>query len=375
MRTLQFAIASALLAGCASGPVDLTGAKIIDVRVFAYTERPGVSSDTNVELMKAEQIPCAANEMRVAVEVRAIPAGASESEVFSSGGGLKERVKASPGDYKEFGIDDPYDYEQSHTFDMRQIDFTVSDAIVVERIGERGSGGMYSSSTDRLELEDVLFKLDQRKATMTGFELVTIPKFAPEKKVTKTWKPNRSCQTRTLINGAGGDLNHRRGDPGPRVTVYVTKANTEFGEVMLALVDHAKGSQYVLADLGAPHTFVAGGGKGVEGTSVEAGGDGGDGGTIQIVLDKRFAELEPNLKWEAPGGAGGRGVSDGRAGAPGQGTVKVSEDAIKVLAKRRDLPAGVTLIDPPPPEDPKPSKGTKAAPKGSKAPPKGPAKK
>ncbi|NUP12666.1 MAG: hypothetical protein HOW73_42040 [Polyangiaceae bacterium] len=354
--------------GCASGPVDLAGAKVLDVRVFAYSNRPGPVSESNLELSKEEKMPCEASEMRVAVEVRAIRAGGSAAEVFSSGGGLADRIKANPAAYKDFAIEDARGYEASHTFDLREVDFTVGDSIQMERIGTKTTTSMSGASEgERLDLEEVLFRLDQKKGATSGFELVAIPKFAPDKKVTRTWAANRGCEKKTVIAAAAGDLNHRNGDPGPRVTVYVTKAKSEAGEVVLAFAEHAKGNKWVVLDLGTPHTFVAAGGDGVSGTSVEPGGDGGQGGTIQILVDKRFPDLQSNLQFEAPGGRGGRGSQDGKDGAPGEGAVKTSDDVIKVLAKRGDLPSGLSLIDPPPPEEPK-SKGPKPKEPKPKAP-------
>jgi len=366
-----------LLSGCASGPVSLSGAKVTDVRMYAYTGRPGAPADVSVDLTKADQVPCDATEINLAVEVRAVLAGATREEVFSSGGGMKERIKANPGDYKGVAIGSPYDYEQSHTFDMRALDFQVSDGITLERHGKTNSGGMYSSGSDELELEQVKFRLDHKKAALTGFEIIAFVKDAPDKKATRTWKPNLSCNQKTLVIGGAGDLEHTSGDPGPIVTVYVTKATGPTGETVLAMVEYAEGpegapktqrTQFVLLPVGGPHVFVSQGGNGVDESSARPGGKGGAGGTVQILVDDRHPDLQTGLSWEAPGGRGGRGGPDGPPGSPGQGGVKVAGVKKAFGKKVADLPKGVTLVDPveapeppkpPRPEPPKPPKPKK----------------
>lgn len=353
----QLLLASALLAGCASGPVSLAGAKVSDVRVFAFTGKPGAPTDS-VDLTKLDQVPCDATEINLAVEVRAVLAGADREELYASGGGLKERIKASPAEYQGVDVGSAYDYEQSHMFDMRSLDFQVSPGVTVERQGNTNSGGMYSSGSDQLALEQVKFRLDHKKAALTGFEITTFVKDAPDRKATRSWKPNPSCNQKTLSIGGAGDLEHTSGDPGPTMTVYVTRANGPAGETALAMVEDKEGTRFVLLPIGGPHVFVSQGGNGVDESSARPGGNGGAGGIVQILVDDRHPELQTGLSWEAPGGRGGRGGPDGQPGPAGQGGIKLA-DVKKVFGKRiADLPKGVTLVDPvEAPEPPKPPKG------------------
>lgn len=339
-----------VLLGCSSGPVSLEGAKVVDVRVYAYaTTAEGGEPADGKDLAKADQLPCLATELRLAIEVRAVPQGGTKPEVFSTGGGLADRVKTNPADYKDIEVGDAASYEAAHPLSLDDLELQGSEAVKIERTTPSSSGG-----EPRTEI--AIVKIDKKKSSFSGYEISASPKAASDKKVTKLWAPDFSCEKRTVISAPSGDLNHRRGDNGPNVTVYVTKANTPFGELVLALVEHGGTSRYVIVDPSAPHTFASQGGTGVAGTSVEAGGDGGAGGTIQVLIDKRYPDLEAALKWEAPGGKGGRGAPDGKDGPPGQGSVKLSEDVMKVLAQRRDLPTGVTLIDPPKVSEPKPKK-------------------
>lgn len=350
---------STLVAGCASGPVDLAGASVLEVRVYTFTGTPG--SPDSTELTAQEKIPCTVNHLELAVEVKAIRAGGSLEEVFASGGGMKERIRKNPKAYPAEAASDPYGYEQSHIIDMRLIDFEVGPAVEVDRVGEKASSSMYSRTPDRLDLEQVSFKLDPKKAIWKGYEITAVPTFARDRKQRVAWKPDLSCEKKTVVVGTSGDLKHPKGDLGPRVTVYATKGKTPFGDVLLALVLTKDTSRFMIAELGSDHLFSAAGGSGVEGTSAQPGGDGGDGGEIQILVDERYPELEEHLKWEAPGGRGGRGGPDGKTGAAGIGTVRVT-DVMSFLVKRKDLPEGVDFIDPPPPSV-KPPEPTKPEPK------------
>jgi hypothetical protein len=329
----RFLLLGSLLAtfGCgASGASSLAGAKLVEVHVHAYptvTDESGPPKD----LFALESLPCSANELTLEIEVRAERSGKDKAEIFSSGG-LAERIKANPANYAQYEIDDPLAYETSHTLDWAEIDVQGNGGVQVDRV----------SGSNKLVL-----RLDPKKGTFTGYEFTVVPKSAPDKTISKQWKPDFTCHSRTVIGGASGDLRHPRGNPGPNVTVYITKAKTAFGELGLALVEHGEKSQYVLIDPSVPHTFVSQGGSGVAGTSTAPGGDGGDGGMVQILLDKRYKDLESSVKWEAPGGKGGRGSRDGTEGAPGTGSVKVYDDTPQIFARRGDLPPGVSLIDPP----------------------------
>lgn len=368
-RGALIGLLSTLVAGCASGPVDLAGAKVLEVRVYTFTGMPG--SPDSTELTAQEKIPCTVNHLELAVEVKAIRAGGSVEEVFASGGGMKERIRKNPKAYPAEAATDPYAYEQSHIIDMRLIDFELGAGIEIDRVGEKASSSMYSKTPDRLDLEQVSFKLDPKKAIWKGYEITALPTFARDKKQKVSWKPDLSCEKKTVVAGTSGDLKHPKGDIGPRVTVYATKGKTPFGEVLLALVQSKESSRFMIAELGADHLFSASGGSGVEGTSAQPGGDGGDGGEIQILVDERYPDLQEHLKWEAPGGRGGRGGPDGKTGAAGIGTVRIT-DVMSFLVKRTDLPEGVSFIDPPPPDakPPEPKKPVPVPPKSG--PPKPP---
>ncbi len=344
-------------AGCASGPVDLARAKIVDVRAFVSSDP---TSPVTTDLATLEKMPCEVADLKVAVEVRAIPEGGKQPEVFVAGGGLTARVKADPGKYPGVDPHDALAYERSHSFDLSAIDFEAKGGFSVDRVSSSGGEGGRDN-------EQVHLKIDREKGAFAGFAVTVRPKGAPDKKLEKILPPNLSCNAVTRVMAPAGDLKHPSGDPGPNVAVYVTKASFTFGDAVLALVVHGSTAKYVLLDPSSKHTFVAAGGNGVEGTSAQPGGDGGTGGVIQILVDDRFAALQNQLAFEAPGGKGGRGAPDGKEGAAGQGSIKASPEVIGFFMKRKDLPAGIKL-DEPPPEDPK--KGPKPKP----IPPKKPTK-
>ncbi|RLB56455.1 MAG: hypothetical protein DRI90_18680 [Deltaproteobacteria bacterium] len=286
-------------------PVDLSDAKVSDVKLGVHSDRKGICPRERVQLW-----------VRAKVKIE----------------GKSKKMRTWEGEAGEADKRDKLDFE---AFDFES------------NLGSIDGSGWFTPERDLFASADKTFTFE-----------VSLAK-DPEKNASIKLPPDYGC-----IDSAGGEgqAGHRgqlgragrngshggngqhgsAGGGGPNITAYVTFVKSKFFDKLIAVRVTGGAKDVVLVPAGGPLTLYArggGGGKGGPGGRGgtgrnrsngrgDRGGDGGHGGdgaqggpggNLKIVIDKRFPELEKLVRGDVAGGRAGDGGKGGNAGSGGSG--------------------------------------------------------